>query len=88
MTGSGYTIGNRRLHIYFFSTRTWARKTAPLAALDKFKETLQKLKQASYEDEKVRLEHELLNNLQVYDFAHEEKDAFVQQQKKKSKLWE
>lgn len=86
MTGSGYTIGNRRLHIYFFSTRTWERNTAPLAALDKFKETLQKLKQATYEDEKVRLEHELLNNLQVYDFAHEEKDAFVKQQKKKSKL--
>jgi hypothetical protein len=86
MTGSGYTIGNRRLHIYFFSTRTWQRKTAPLAALDKFKETLQKLEQATDEDEKVRLEHELLNNLQVYDFAHEEKDAFVNQQKKKSKL--
>ncbi len=41
-------------------------------ALDKFKHTLEKIKNAKSEEQKVRLEHELLNNLQVYDFKEKE----------------
>lgn len=76
MTGSGYKIGNRRLHFYFFSTRTWERDTAPLAALEQFKNTMEEIKNANSEEQKVRLEHKLLNNLQVYDFEENEQDVF------------
>ena len=76
IAGSGYKIGNRRLHIYFFSTQTWKRQTAPVEALDKFKETLNALKSATDEGERVKLEVVLINSLQVYDFEDNENDAF------------
>ena len=41
--GSAYTIGNRRLHFYFFSSRTWESGTSPLADVDEFTATKQRL---------------------------------------------
>jgi hypothetical protein len=64
------------LHIYFFSTQTWKRQTAPVEALDKFKETLNALKSATDEGEKEKLELVLMNILQVYDFGDNENDIF------------
>jgi hypothetical protein len=64
------------LHIYFFSTQTWKRQTAPVEALDKFKETLNALKSATDEGVREKLELVLMNILQVYDFEDNEKDIF------------
>ena len=64
------------MHIYFFSTQTWKRQTAPVEALDKFKETLNALKSATDEGEREKLELVLINSLQVYDFEGNENDIF------------
>jgi hypothetical protein len=44
--------------------------------LEKFKKTLNDLRSATNEDQKVRLEHVLLNSLHVYDFDNDESDVF------------
>ena len=41
--GSGYSIGNRRLHFYFFSTNTWEKSSAPVENLEMYKATMREL---------------------------------------------
>jgi hypothetical protein len=76
--GSAYPIGNRRLHFYFFSSRTWESGTSPLENVDEFTATKSRLLDRGYlnTDERLRLERDLMNNLQVYDFDDNEHDAF------------
>ena len=75
--GSAYTIGNRRLHFYFFSSRTWESGTSPLEDVDEFTTTRKRLLEGNLNtDERLRLESNLMNNLQVYDFDDGEHDAF------------
>jgi hypothetical protein len=77
--GSAYQIGNRRLHFYFFSSRTWDLGTSPLENLDEFKSTKSRLLEENLDTaERLQLECDLMNNLQVYDFDDNEHDAFKQ----------
>ena len=75
--GSAYTIGNRRLHFYFFSSRTWESGTSPLANVEAFTDTRQRLLEGNLNrKERLQLESDLMTNLQVYDFENDEPDAF------------
>jgi hypothetical protein len=75
--GSGYQIGNRRLHFYFFSSRTWASGVYPLEDKAAFLETRRQLLEESMDTtQRLQLESNLMNNLQVYDFDDDEHDAF------------
>jgi hypothetical protein len=76
-TGSGYTIGNRRLHFYFFSTNTWVRGTAPVDKMDDYRSTITDLNNPEL-SQIVRdgMETKLLGLLNVYDVHANQKDAF------------
>jgi hypothetical protein len=75
--GSGYLIGNRRLHFYFFSTNTWQKCSAPVEDLAKYKATMQELECSDINPNKrAALETKLLGLLQVYDIGSDERDAF------------
>jgi hypothetical protein len=75
--GSAYTIGNRRLHFYFFSSRTWDLGTSPLGDVGEFTATRKSLLEENLNsDQRLQLESNLMNNLQVYDFHEGEHDAF------------
>jgi hypothetical protein len=75
--GSAYEIGNRRLHFYFFSSKTWQSGTSPLENVDAFFATRKRLiEEELTEDDRLLLERSLMNNLQVYDFKDGEGDAF------------
>lgn len=75
--GSAYSIGNRRLHFYFFSSRTWELGTSPLENVGEFTATRKRLLEDELNsDERLLLESDLMNNLQVYDFKEGECDMF------------
>jgi hypothetical protein len=75
--GSAYNIGNRRLHFYFFSSKTWQSGTSPLEDVDAFNATRKRLiEEELNKDDRLLLESNLMNNLQVYDFKDGEGDAF------------
>ena len=76
-TGSGYTIGNRRLHFYFFSKNTWVRGTAPVEDLETYRQTMRELECSDItQNRRAALETKLLGLLEVYDFGSNESDAF------------
>jgi hypothetical protein len=79
--GSAYSIGNRRLHIYFFSSRTWTSGLAPVDDVEKFQATRKRLLEEPGMDSttKISLESELMNSLEVFDFD-EQKDVFYNRQ--------
>ncbi len=76
--GSGYSIGNRRLHFYFFSSNTWLKGSAPVEDLEKYKATVSELNIMGISQEaRAALETKLLGLLEVYDIETDEEDAFV-----------
>ena len=75
--GSGYPTGNRRLHIYFFSSKTWELDLSPLHSVERFHAVRQTLlTEEMTTDKRLLLESDLMNNLQVYDFDDGEHDVF------------
>jgi hypothetical protein len=74
--GSAYSIGNRRLHIYFFSTKTWTNQTEPVESLAEYNRYIQELKSEIDAHQRAKLEDMLLLKLQVYDFSDDEDDIF------------
>lgn len=80
--GSAYSIGNRRLHIYFFSSRTWTSGLAPVDDVEKFQATRKRLLEEPGMDAttKISLESELMNSLEVFDFVDEQNDVFYNHQ--------
>jgi hypothetical protein len=75
--GSAYEISNRRLHFSFFRSRTWQSGTFPLENVDAFIATRKRLiEEELNKDDRLLLESNLMNNLQVYDFKDGEGDAF------------
>ena len=76
LKGSGYLIGNRRLHFYFFSTNTWEKCSAPVGDLAMYRDTMVELESSISQDKRAALETKLLGLLEVYDFGSNENDAF------------
>jgi hypothetical protein len=77
LKGSGYLIGNRRLHFYFFSTNTWKKCTAPVEDLEMYNRTVTALKNPELSQHvRADMETKLLTLLNVYDIHADEKDAF------------
>ena len=75
--GSGYLIGNRRLHFYFFSTNTWKNFSSPVSDLDMYRSIIQQLDCSDIrQDTRNALETKLLALLEVYDIENDEGDAF------------
>jgi len=75
--GSAYNTGNRRLHIYFFSSRTWDSGLAPVENVAAFLTTRkQLLEEPMGSSNKCILESRLMESLEVYDFEGEERDCF------------
>ena len=75
--GSGYPTGNRRLHIYFFSSKTWELDLSPLHSVESFHAVRQTLlTEEMTTDKRLLLESDLMNNLQVYDFDDGADDVF------------
>ncbi len=74
--GSAYTVGNRRLHIYFFSTKTWKNGTEPVTSLVEYKRHIQELESETDDHKRAKMEDMLLYLLQVYDFKDDEDDIF------------
>ena len=73
--GSAYDISNRRLHIYFFSTKS--ANVLPVANSAKHATLLEDLKRETSCKEQLRLQFAILQNLEVYDFIHKELDCFA-----------
>jgi hypothetical protein len=75
--GSAYATGNRRLHIYFFSSKTWELDLSPLDSVKEFHAVRERLlKEELTSVTRLLLESNLMNNLQVYDFDDGEDDVF------------
>ena len=75
--GSGYPTGHRRLHIYFFSSKTWDLDLSPLDSVEVFHAVRQRLlTEELTTKQRLLLESDLMNNLQVYDFEDGEDDVF------------
>ena len=73
--GSAYDISNRRLHIYFFSTKS--KNILPVANSAQHATLLEDLKQETSFKEQLRLQFAILQNLEVYDFIDKERDCFA-----------
>lgn len=77
LKGSGYLIGNRRLHFYFFSTNTWEKQSAPVRDLTMYRDTMRELECSDIsQNKRAALETKLLGLLEVYDIGSDEIDAF------------
>ena len=77
LKGSGYLIGNRRLHFYFFSTNTWEKRSAPVEDLATYGNTMRELEGSDInQNRRAALETKLLGLLEVYDIKSDESDAF------------
>ena len=74
--GSAYSVGNRRLHIYFFSINTWTNQTEPVTSLVAYKHYIQELESEIDDHKRAKMEDILLMKLQVYDFRDDEDDIF------------
>ena len=72
--GAAYNISNRRLHIYFVSTRCTG--ILPVAHEENRPNLLRQLKDAISQKEKARLRFAILQNLEVYDFEDNEIEIF------------
>jgi hypothetical protein len=72
--GAAYSISNRRLHIYFVSTRCTG--ILPVAHEEEHAKLLKQLKEAPSQTEKARLRFAILQNLEVYDFESKEEEIF------------
>ena len=72
--GAAYNISNRRLHIYFVSTRCTG--ILPVAHEENRPNLLRQLKDAISQKEKARLRFAILQNLEVYDFEANEIEIF------------
>ena len=72
--GAAYNISNRRLHIYFVSTRCTG--ILPVAHEEDQANLLRQFKDAISQKEKTRLRFAILQNLEVYDFENDEIEIF------------
>jgi hypothetical protein len=73
--GAAYDESNRRLHIYFISTT--CTNILPVDDEDKHSQLIQKLSQETIlETEKIRIQFDILQNLEVYDVDEDECDVF------------
>jgi hypothetical protein len=77
--GAAYNISNRRLHIYFVSTRCTG--ILPVANEDDQAKLLMRLKDTTSQKEKKTLRFAILQNLEVYDYNIDEVEIFNKQKR-------
>ena len=74
--GAAYNVSNRRLHIYFFSTK--CKNILPVEDEDNQDHLIhQLLDELTSETDKIRIQFAILQNLEVYDFDSHEPDCFM-----------
>jgi hypothetical protein len=74
--GSAYTVGNRRLHVYFFSKNSLSEDIAPMQDFGEHFALLGKISDALNQQQKKEIEVKLLENLIVVDCEDDKYDCF------------